>query len=1107
MAILKCKMCGGDIILSEDKTFGTCDSCGRTMPFPKVSDEHKLNLYNRANHFRRQNEFDKAIAAYDKILDQDDTDAEAHWGAVLSRYGIEYVEDPATHERIPTCHRVQAASILSDPDYLSALEYAPDTASRDIYEQEARRIAEIQKGILAISSQEKPYDVFICYKETDEAGQRTRDSALAQEIYYQLTNEGYKVFFSRITLEDKLGQEYEPYIFAALNSARVMLVIGTKPEFFNAVWVKNEWSRYLALMKQDRTRLLIPCYRDMDPYDLPEELSALQSQDMSKIGFIQDITRGIKKVLSKPESKPQPIMQQASAATTNIDNLMKRARLFMEDGDFTSANEYLDKVLDENAEYAPAYVGKVCTALGFRKETELAEATFLYAEHPDWKKALRFATPQQKATYEEYYEQVKARVARQIRDLAYDCAMEMAVNPKATRKELEQAKEQYLVACNSFGSGRANGSRWKRAAENEPQFQKAVSDKEPGNVKEENYRMAAEMFQTIGDAEAVLRAKECLSLAELARMKVVYDQAKIVFGRHPNAVEMDKLADQFLSIADYKDARTRAEDCRISAENDRKKLYESALEAMKEAGNESSKWKNVKNKLSNTNLNGYKDIDDLRKNADLRYQECVTTEEEEQRQAWLLAERKAMAAAAKKRRNIILFILLLLLAVGAYFAVTLYVIPSNNYKAALTLQQSGKYEEAIEAFEALEDFSDSKAKIIECQTAIKEQAYQEAKGLQESGQYEEAIAAFTALGDYSDSKAKIIECQTAIKERAYQEAKGLLESGQYEEAIAAFTALADYSDSKAKIVECQNSINEQKYQKAKELRKAGKYVEAIAAFTALGNYSNSVTELKETKYRYAEAMIEAKDYVNAYIILSEIKGYRNVDSLLQHKKLREPFLNAKYAVGNYVNFGHYPQTSAGNDSTEIEWLVLSRDGNKAMLISRYGLDTKQYNEKYVDITWGKCTLRTWLNGTFLNKAFTAQEQKGIVLTNVGNGTSQGYSSTSGGNNTQDKIFLLSYAEANKYFGVQHYSVSGSDKNTKSRVAPTAYAIEQGADTSSSYKTADGSAAGWWWLRSPGDYQDGAALVLSDGSLSDGDVNYFGVSVRPALWVNLESDIF
>ena len=297
MAIIKCKMCGGDITLAEDKTYGTCEYCGSTMTFPKVSDEQKLNLFNRANHFRRQNEFDKAIAAYEKILDQDDTDAEAHWGAVLSRYGIEYVEDTLTHRRTPTCHRIQKASVLADPDYKAAIAYAPDEETAQLYRDEAHHIAQIQKAILEISSKEQPYDVFICYKEEDENGQRTKDSVFAQEIYYRLTDEGYRVFFSRITLEDKLGEAYEPYIFAALNSARVMLVIATRPEYINAVWVRNEWSRFLALSRNDRNRLLIPCYRDMEPYDLPEELSLYQSQDMGKIGFIQDLIRGIKKVI------------------------------------------------------------------------------------------------------------------------------------------------------------------------------------------------------------------------------------------------------------------------------------------------------------------------------------------------------------------------------------------------------------------------------------------------------------------------------------------------------------------------------------------------------------------------------------------------------------------------------------------------------------------------------------------------------------------------------------------------------------------------------------------------------------------------------------------
>ena len=105
MAIIKCKMCGGDIELSVDKTYGTCDSCGSTMTFPKVDDEHRANLFNRANHFRRQNEFDKAVSAYERILNEDNTDAEAHWGVVLSRFGIEYIRKssflpPSVKERL-----------------------------------------------------------------------------------------------------------------------------------------------------------------------------------------------------------------------------------------------------------------------------------------------------------------------------------------------------------------------------------------------------------------------------------------------------------------------------------------------------------------------------------------------------------------------------------------------------------------------------------------------------------------------------------------------------------------------------------------------------------------------------------------------------------------------------------------------------------------------------------------------------------------------------------------------------------------------------------------------------------------------------------------------
>lgn len=362
MAVLKCKMCGGDIELAADKTFGICDFCGSTMTFPKIDDEQRAAAFNRGNHFRRIGEFDKALAVYERIVREDDTDAEAHWCCALCRFGIEYVEDPTTYEYIPTCHRASFDSFLEDVDYLAAVEYSDGVTKRQ-YQKDGARIAEVQRGILATFQNEEPFDVFICYKESDENGDRTRDSLMAQDVYYQLTDQGYRVFFARITLEDMAGKQYEPYIFAALNSAKVMIAIGTKPEYMNAVWVKNEWSRFLAMMKKDRHKILLPCYRDMDPYDMPEQLSVLQSYDMSKIGFVQDLIRGIKKVLDaerKPELSQETMVVQQN--NTSAAPLLKRGYISLEDGDWAKADQLFEEVLNLEPECAQAYIGKLLAA-------------------------------------------------------------------------------------------------------------------------------------------------------------------------------------------------------------------------------------------------------------------------------------------------------------------------------------------------------------------------------------------------------------------------------------------------------------------------------------------------------------------------------------------------------------------------------------------------------------------------------------------------------------------------------------------------------------------------------------------------------------------------
>lgn len=298
MAVFKCKMCGGTLDIFAGTTVVKCDYCDTTQTVPSADDEKKLALFTRANRLRAGNEFDKASGIYESIVADFPEEAEAYWGLVLCKYGVEYVDDPATGTKIPTCHRSSFESVMDDNNFDLTLEYA-DAYAKRVYREEAKQLEEIRKGIIEVSSKEAPYDIFICYKETDEHGDRTIDSVLSQDIYDVLTEKGYRTFFARITLEDKLGQEYEPYIFAALNTAKIMLAVGTSFEHYDAVWVKNEWSRYLKLMANDKTKHLIPCYKDIDAYDMPKAFTKLQAQDMGKVGYIQDLVRGIEKLCPK----------------------------------------------------------------------------------------------------------------------------------------------------------------------------------------------------------------------------------------------------------------------------------------------------------------------------------------------------------------------------------------------------------------------------------------------------------------------------------------------------------------------------------------------------------------------------------------------------------------------------------------------------------------------------------------------------------------------------------------------------------------------------------------------------------------------------------------
>ena len=657
MAVLKCKMCGGELNIQDGMTVAECEYCGCKQTLPKLVSDNIANLYDRANHFRRNNDFDKAEGIYERILAETPDDSEAYWSLVLCRYGIEYVEDPATRKRVPTVNRTQYTSIFDDENYKSAIEHA-DAIQRRVYEEEAAAINEIQKGILAISQKEEPFDVFICYKETDKNGRRTPDSVLATDLYHQLINEGFKVFFARITLEDKLGTAYEPYIFAALNSAKVMVVLGTKPEYFNAVWVKNEWSRYLALVnKSGGKKVLIPAYRDMDPYDLPEEFSHLQAQDMSKLGFMQDLIRGIKKITKADEPKAA-VKETVVVGSTNVNiaPLLKRAFMFLEDGEWDKADDFCEQVLNQDPENAEAYVGKLMADLKVRRRGDLKDQPRTFDYNRNYQKAIRFAD-------------------------------------KKTSDE--------LTGYITFITTRNNNEIYNNAVS----VMKAAKT-------EKDFKGASEIFKTIpGWRDADKLAAECAEKAEVARKDAIYNKASGAMKSAKTEGSYIEASEIFKTIPGWMDADILAEKCKEKAEECRKEaVLENAKVFMKKDTLESYSYIVFELKK----ISGYKNADELIAICETRISELTAKKEEEDKRAKKKKRRTINIVTIISSVIAVLIVFLIVL--------NTVIIPNVKINATISeakeLAKQKKYSSAITKLDELSD--NQEAKILKTEYQILE---------------------------------------------------------------------------------------------------------------------------------------------------------------------------------------------------------------------------------------------------------------------------------------------------------------------------------------------------------------------------------------------------
>ena len=379
----------------------------------------------------------------------------------------------------------------------------------------------------------------------------------------------------------------------------------------------------------------------------------------------------------------------------------------------------------------------------------------------------------------------------------------------------------------------------------------------------------------------------------------------------------------------------------------------------------------------------------------------------------------------------------------------------NKYDRALEFIENEKYDLADSLLIGLGDFKDS-------ETLLLENKHAKALSLLELKVYDDAYTILSELGDYKDSS-------TLILDNKYDRALEFIENKKYDLADSLLISLDDFKDSETLL-----------YERALTLIEAKQYKKAYNLLTHLDDFKDSRELLLPVTYQYALSNAEQGNYSKASTLFKELGDYR--DSLDQ--LLLADFYK-RYEIGSIVNFGLYEQdNNQNNGKEEIEWLVLAKEDNQVLLISKCAIERMPYHQSDVSVTWETSTIRRWLNGTFINTAFNNTQKTNISTTTLKN-LNDPINGASEGNTTTDKIFLLSEAELKKYIKIQSERVA----------IYTAYASVGGYE-----HICD------WWLRTPG-IVNATTKACTVSGYCENNNNFPStrkLGVRPALWIDIFS---
>lgn len=437
-----CNSCGDNLEFKIGDKIGICPSCGRKQPLPKDNSEEINRLLEEARRLRFvEKDYDRARYKYEEVLNIAPDEPLANWGMVLCHYGIQYADDPITKKKVPTLNRMQNESILDNQYYKQACSLS-EYEQRILYEEDANYIDGVQREFHSIASKEKPYDVFISYKDKiDGTDQKTEDFEIARELYEGLFDKGLRVFFSDRTLKDKVGK-YEPYIYAALESAPVMIVVGTKKEYFNAEWVRNEWSRYIDRIRNGEKKYIVPVFKNMDIRDIPVELSAQnQAYDASRFMDINRLLEQIQNICNESKNKNTAAAAPAGGGSDR-DIWKKNIFSCLEQGKWQDAARYTEWVLSVEPTYAEAYLAYIMIDRRIYRRQDLAKETVRFTGDNNYRQLKELASPALKAEMREYEDKIEKNIEQQRRESIYADAIRQ-LNNVHDKRSAEMAAAQF----------------------------------------------------------------------------------------------------------------------------------------------------------------------------------------------------------------------------------------------------------------------------------------------------------------------------------------------------------------------------------------------------------------------------------------------------------------------------------------------------------------------------------------------------------------------------------------------------------------------------------------------------------------------------------------